>query len=449
MYLRRKIDVVLEDWYKNKNHSPALIVGVRQCGKTESIKHFAYEHYKNVVYINFWENEAAKEIFDNSLEIKDIVRKIPLYVSNVNVVPNDTVFIFDEIQDCARARLSLKSFKNDNRFDVIATGSHIGLNIDSSSGVAKPNGSEDVFKMFTMDFEEFLWARGFNDNLINELNNHFKNKVALPEELHKKMKELYNEYISIGGYPEVVKILIDSNDYYSCFQKNESLIFDIKGDPSKRKGDDGKPLYTPYEISRIQNSFDLIASFQYNDNHRYVLSQIVGGNGIQKKDAILYLINSGVAFKVNNLTNPSLPLIFNKIESDFKLFYGDIGILSTLSGFDIIQGIMRNTLGMSKGYLYEAAVADQFYKNQIPTYYFKKESGLEIDFVISYEGLSTLIEAKAKNGRTKSSKTVMTHPDHYGKTRLIKIGDYKVSFENDILSIPHYLTFLIKTDTKI
>lgn len=443
MYLKRKIDNILEEWHKNISHSPALIVGVRQCGKTESIMHFSKKHYDNVIYINFWENESAKEIFENSLLVDDIIRKIPIYTKYSNIDYTNTIIILDEIQDCPRARLSLKSFKNDKRYDVIATGSHIGLNIDSSYGTAKPNGSEDVLRMYTLDFEEFLWAKGYDDNLFNELNNHYINKIAIPLELHNKLKDLYNEYLCIGGYPEVVKLLLETNNYYTCFQKNESLIFDIKGDPSKRKSEDGKALYTAHEIARIQNAFDLVASFQYNDNHRFVLSQINGGNGMQKKDAILYLINAGVAFRANNVTTPQLPLVFNKIESDFKLFYSDIGILSTISGFDMIQGIMKNSLGLSKGFLYEAAVADSLYKNQVPLYYFKKESGLEIDFVISYRGESTLIEAKAKSGRTKSSKNVMSNQEHYGKTKLIKIGDYNISESGDITTIPHYLTFII------
>lgn len=443
MYLKRKIDTLLEAWYNNENHSPALIVGVRQCGKTESIKHFANNHYNNIIYINFWENESAKEIFETSLEIDDIIRKIPIYTKYSNIDSKDAIIILDEIQDCPKARLSLKSFKNDKRYDVIATGSHIGLNIDSSYGTAKPNGAEDVIRMYTLDFEEFLWAKGYDDNLLNELSNYYNKKKIIPEMLHEKMKEIFNEYLCIGGYPEVVKILIETNNYYSCFQKNESLIFDIKGDPSKRKDEKGGALYTSYEIARIQNAFDLIASFQYKDNQKYVISQINGGNGIQKKDAVLYLLNAGVAFKANNVITPQLPLLFNKIESDFKLFYSDIGILTTISGYDMFQGIMKNSLGTSKGYLYEAAVADSLYKSEIPLYYFKKDSGLEIDFVISYKGESTLIEAKAKSGRTKSSKTVMSNTEHYGKTKLIKIGDYNISEIGDIVTIPHYLTYIL------
>ena len=169
----------------------------------------------------------------------------------------------------------------------------------------------------------------------------------------------------------------------------------------------------------------------------------IGGNSYQRDDAINYLLNSSVAFKANNVEIPSLPLGIRKIAFDYKLFYSDIGIMINELGFDTIQGILQEGLGMNKGYLYETVVADSLYKANVPLYYFGKESGLEIDLVISYKGNATLIETKAKSGNTKSSKTVMSNPNHYGKTKLIKIGDYNISEQGDIITIPHYLSFAI------
>ena len=220
------------------------------------------------------------------------------------------------------------------------------------------------------------------------------------------------------------------------------MVTDIKGDPSKRLDTSGKPLYTTTEIMRIQKAFDLIASFAVEDNHRFVTSK-VSGNSYQRDDAINYLINSSIAFKTFNVEVPSLPLGVRKIASDYKLFYADIGIMISVLGFDTIQGILQDGLGMNKGYLYEVVIADSLYKAGIPLYYFRKESGLEIDFLISYNGFATLVEAKTKTGNTKSSKQVMNHPEHYGKTKLIKIGDYNISEEGDIMTIPHYLTFVL------
>lgn len=447
MYLRRKIDIELEKWFQKENHSPALVIGIRQCGKTKSIKEFAKKHFKYVNYINFWENSSYKDAF-STLNIDDILKKLSFESPDFKFVPNETIIILDEIQDCSRARLSLKSFKEDGRYQVIASGSFIGINIDSSlnSNDPKPNGAEDIIEMKTMDFEEFLWANNYTDEQINTLLTYFINKEKIPNLIHEKMKNLFKEYICIGGYPEVVLNFITNKSFSDAYKKNESLIFDIKGDPSKRKDDKNNPLYTSYEISRIQNAFDLVASFSLNDNKRFVISKINGGNGIQKNDAINYLMNSNVVFKAYNVTVPSLPLKISMISSQFKLFYCDIGMMTTTCGFETIKAIMKDQLGMNKGYLYESIVAESLYKANIPLYYFEKNSGLEIDLVISYNCFATLIEVKAKTGNTKSSKTVLSHPEHYGITKLIKFGDYNIGYENDILTLPYYLAFALGKD---
>ena len=444
IYLRRKVDSELFRWLKEKDHAPALVSGIRQCGKSRSILEFATNNFKYVNKINFWDTPNAKKVFDDSLVVDEIIKKLSLQFPDFVFIPRETVLIFDEIQDCPRARLALKSFKEDGRFEVIASGSYIGLNMEqkSSTPVPMPNGAEEIIRMKTMDFEEFLWANGYADEQIENLLSYFRKKETIPENIHQKLRSLFKEYICVGGYPETVKKYLDSNNFSTAFKKNESLIFDIKGDPVKRKKDNGKPLYTTTEISRIQKAFDLTLSFDLEDSRRFVLSKI-SGNSNQRNDAIDYLLNSNITFKVNNVQNVSLPLAVKKIESDFKLYYADIGLMITQCGYDTIRSIMEDTLGMNKGDIFEAAVADSLYKANIPVYYFAKNSGLEVDFVISYEGHSTLIEAKAKNGNTKSSKTVMSHPEHYGETRLIKFGDYNIGFENNILTLPYYLVFAL------
>ena len=444
IYLRRKVDSELFRWLKEKDHAPALVSGIRQCGKSRSILEFATNNFKYVNKINFWDTPNAKNVFDDSLVVDEIIKKLSLQFPDFVFIPRKTVLIFDEIQDCPRARLALKSFKEDGRFEVIASGSYIGLNMEQKSSipVPMPNGAEEIIRMKTMDFEEFLWANGYTDEQIENLLSYFRKKETIPENIHQKLRSLFKEYICVGGYPETVKKYLDSNNFSTAFKKNESLIFDIKGDPVKRKKDNGKPLYTTTEISRIQKAFDLTLSFDLEDSRRFVLSKI-SGNSNQRNDAIDYLLNSNITFKVNNVQNVSLPLAVKKIESDFKLYYADIGMMITQCGYDTIRSIMEDTLGMNKGDIFEAAVADSLYKANIPVYYFAKNSGLEVDFVISFQGRSTLIEAKAKNGNTKSSKTIMSHPEHYGETRLIKFGDYNIGFENNILTLPYYLVFAL------
>ena len=443
IYFRRKIDQRLLEWFESKGHSPALVYGIRQCGKSKSIKQFAESHFKYVNFIDFWKTPNAKIAFEESLEVDTITKFLTGLFPSFKFVPHETVLILDEIQDCPKARLSLKSFKEDGRYEVIASGSYIGLNIDSS-GVPKPNGSEDFLEMKTMDFEEFLWAMGYDDNFIGSLLEYFKNKTEVPKAIHLKMKQLFNEYVCVGGYPEVLVKFINTNNFSEAFNKVKSLVIDIKGDPAKRKNEKDEPEYSLTEISRIQKAFDLIAAFVVKDNQRFITSKI-SGNSYQRSDAVNYLLNSSVAYKAFNVEVPSLPLAVRKIDADFKLFYADIGILINELGFDTIQGILQSglSLGMNKGYLYEAVVADALYKANIPLFYFRKESGLEVDFLISYNGDATLIEAKSTTGNTKSSKQIMKNPNHYGKTKLIKIGDYNISEDGDIVTIPHYLTFIL------
>lgn len=444
MYLRRKIDNQIENRFKQDKHSPCLIFGVRQCGKTSSIMEFAKKHFKNVNYVNFWKVEDAKLAFNGSLEVDAIIKKLTIYYPSFKFEAGSTVIILDEIQDCPNARLSLKSFKDDGRFEVIASGSFIGLNIEKNNQTPVPSGCEDILEMKTMDFEEFLWARNFGPEKIDEfLYKPFLERKRIEPFVYKIVQELFKEYLCVGGYPETVSLFISTNSFNVAFKKNLSLIFDIKNDPAKRKTDDGKPYFTASDVFKIQVAFDAIASFMEEENKRYVASRVIKGNGDKRQEVLNYLINAGVAFKVFNVTVPSTPLESCVVRSDFKLFYSDIGILVARNGFETIRGILDDTLGMNKGYLYEAAIGCELYKANIPTYYFSKKSGLEVDFLISYECVATLIEAKARNGNAKSSKTIMNHPEHYGETRLIKFGNYNIEEEGKILTLPHYLVFLL------
>lgn len=444
MYLARKTDQKLNQWLELPAHNPLLITGIRQCGKTESVRHFGKAKFAHFNEINFWKRPKSKAIFDGSLEVDDLVKAILLDYPNFEFVPGETLLFLDEIQDCPRARLALKSFKDDGRYEVIASGSYIGINIDNpkEAPTPKPEGAEDVIQMFTLDFEEFLWAKGYDASSISHLEEAFFARKAIAPSIHQTLMAVYREYLCVGGFPESVSKFIETKSFKIAHEKNRSLVFDIKGDPSKRKNSEGKPLYTPSEIARIQKAFDLIPSFALSENKRFVASRIEG-NGYQRVDAVNYLANAGVAFKVKNLTAPSLPLSIEAIENDYKLLYSDIGLLTASFDYEEIKAIIRDQLGQSKGYLFEAAVGETLWKDGVKPYYFAKPSGLKIDYVIPYRGNATLVEAKAKTGNAKSAKIIMNDPDHYGKTKLIKIGDYNISEVGDILTIPCYLAFLL------
>ena len=217
----------------------------------------------------------------------------------------------------------------------------------------------------------------------------------------------------------------------------------MKTDFGRKKDKNGNPVFKPAEVSRIQNVFDLIPTFLAKDSKRFIVSKVKGGLQYDKNNAIEYLREAHVVTKVHNVSLPSLPLSGERIKSQFKLFPEDIGIVTSMYGIDTVAAMNKGDLGQGKGAIYESLVFDSLSKAGVETYYFAKESGLEVDFVIPYDGSATLVEAKARTGNTKSSRTIMNHPEHYGKTKLIKIGDYNISREGDITTIPHYLTFVL------
>lgn len=444
MYFQRKIDYELDLWLKKNERTPVLIVGIRQCGKTETIREFASRNRLDLIEINFWSNPEYCLDFDGKLDVDTIISNISLRFPNKKIDENKSIIFFDEIQDCPRARLSFKNFKNDGRYMVIGSGSYLGINgyvIGDSTPI--PTGYEDVYQMKTMDFEEFLWAMGYKNENIDSLVEYFNRREPIPNNINLIYKDLFLKYSCIGGFPKVILEYLKTKKIVEAYKVLNDTIFDMKTDFGRRKDKFGNPVFKPSEVARIQNVFDLIPTFLAKDNKRFIVSKVLGGTQYDKNDAIDYLKQAHIVSKVYNVEVPSLPLQGQKIESQFKLFPDDIGIVTAMYGIDTVVAINRGNLGQGKGAIYEALVFDSLSKAGLEPYYFAKGSGLEIDFVVSYNGYPTLVEAKAKTGNTKSSKTVMNRPEHYGKTKLIKIGDYNISEEGNIITIPHYLTFVL------
>ena len=444
MYFRRRLDKQLDGWLKSNDKTPVLIVGIRQCGKTETVQEFAKRNNLQLITLNFWTNRDLCSDFDGSLDVDTIVSNISLRFPNRVISPEKTLFFFDEIQDCPRARLSFKNFRNDGRYKVIGSGSYLGINgYVLGDTTPAPTGYETVFHMKTMDYEEFLWAMGYTEDKIDFLVDYYNRRQPVPDNVHAIYRNLFLKYACIGGFPRVVKKYVETQRIVDAYRVLDSTVFDMKTDFGRRKDRNGNPVFRTGEVSRIQSVFDLIPTFLSQENKRFIVSKVNGGLQYDKNDAIEYLRQAHIVSKVYNVNVPSLPLAGERREAQFKLFPEDIGIVTTMYGIDTVAAMNRGELGQGKGAIYEALVFDSLSKAGIEPYYFAKGSGLEVDFVISYEGVATLVEAKARTGNTKSSKTIMNHPEHYGKTRLIKIGDYNISEEGDVITIPHYLTFVL------
>ncbi len=445
MELRRHIDGWLDAWRRRPNRKPVLVKGIRQSGKTHSILSFAKKNYQTIVYLNFWDAPDLVDAFAGELDVSSIIKELSVKLPLPELAKGSTVFIYDEVQECPRALLSLKSAGVDSGYDFIASGSYLGIRgYVVSDDTPKPVGSVEEFDMRTLDFEEFLWAKGYQKEQVSYLKEAFLSQTPLSKSMHDAFTSLFREYLCIGGFPEAVSIYMESGNIQTALQTVRRITNDLQDDFGRRRGKDNRPLFKPNEVARIRSAFSLIPSFLAKENKRYIVSKIEGrGAKDAGKDAISYLIDADVATKAYNLETPSIPLSVNLIASQYKLYPADIGMLVGMLEDGTTNAILSGQLGMSKGMLYEALVADALYKRGGRLFYFSKEGKLELDFLINFKGEAAILEVKAVSGNAKSAKTVLKHPEHYGKTRLIQIKDANIGYANDVLTIPHYMAHLL------
>ncbi|MBQ0067316.1 MAG: ATP-binding protein [Phascolarctobacterium sp.] len=433
--LQRKIEAVLKAWKQQEDHNPLVIKGCRQCGKTFAVRHFAKQNYENVIYINFMENPEYCKIFSESLEIDYLVM---LFSSKFQkrLVPKKTLLIFDEIQDCPEARTALKFFKLDGRFDVIATGSLLGVNGYGNMPKSVPVGFETIVEMRPMDFEEFLWANGVEPKLISYVKTALQKEKIIPEAIHLQFKQLLLKYIVVGGMPAVVQHFVDTKDMSVVLQMQRNIVNEYKDDMVKYAENKNKVL--------IKECFESIPKQLSKENKKFQYS-VVKKNGTSATflGILQWLQDAGIVVKCNNLHNLELPLMAQANEDVFKIYMGDTGLFVSMlddgTQFDILQG---NLLSY-KGAIFENLIADFFSKMGRKLYYFRKDSGLEIDFVIRYQGQSTLVEVKSTQGNAKSVKTIIGQPEKYHIQSAIKLGDYNIGRNGNVLTLPLYCGFLL------
>ena len=429
--LRRKITEKLLAWKHQENRLPLIIKGCRQCGKTRAVLEFARGNYEHVVYLNFFENTAYGEIFKDSLEVDFLTMMITAQISDAVFEADKTVIVLDEIQECPEARTALKFFKLDGRYDVIATGSLLGV---SGYGEPKsvPVGYETVLAMVPMDFEEFLWANGIDDKLVNLVKDCAAKEKPVPEALHKRMRMLLLQYAVVGGMPAVVQNFVDNHNMAQVLQMQRDITLSYEDDMMKYAPDRDKV--------RIRKCFRSIPKQLAKENKKFQYSVVE--RGARSRDyvsCLSWIENAGILRHCYNLSVPELPLDGNADENIFKVYMADTGLFISMledgTQADILQG---NMLGY-KGAIFENLVADFFGKMGRKLYYFHKESGLEIDFVIRYKGKATLVEVKARNGNAKSLKQVLANPDRYHVEQAIKLADVQVGRNGQVLTLPLYM----------
>lgn len=435
--LKRKIEKTLLNWLNTENRNPLILKGCRQCGKTFSVLQFAQQHYKHVVYLNFFENPDYRTIFEGSLKVDDVVLMMSAFVgANVRFIPHETVIVLDEIQECPRARAALKFFKLDGRFDVLATGSLLGISGYRSEDYSVPVGYETIIDMFPLDFEEFLWANGIEDSLIALLKQCLEDERPVPEALHQRMRDLLLQYVVVGGMPHIVDQFIKEKNVAFVREEQKLLIRSFEDDMVKYAQSADK--------SRIRECFESISKQLARDNKKFQFSLIKKtARSNQYVGSLQWLEDTGLIRRCYNLTLPELPLEGNACHDKFKVYMADTGLFVGMLEDGTERDILQGDLFGYKGAIFENLVADFFIKMKRPLYYFQKDTGLEVDFVMRYKGEAVLLEVKATSGNTKSTRTILKHPEKYHVYSAIKLGDYNVGRREQLLTLPLYMGFLL------
>ena len=437
--LRRKITDQLLAWKNTPGRKPLIIKGCRQCGKTFSVLEFSRKNYKHTVYLNFFENPDYASVFSGSLEIDNIVMMLSALLGKDAVFePGQTILILDEIQDCPEARTALKFFRIDGRYDVIGTGSLLGVKGYGKEPRSVPVGSETVLEMYPLDFEEFLWANDIAEPVIALLQRSLDSGSPVPEALHNRMRQLLLQYTVVGGMPDAVQTFVTSR------QMDEVLR--IQRDIVRSYEDDMVKYAEKKDKSRIKECFQSIPRQLAKENKKFQYSVVKkGSTSANYAGSLQWIEDAGIITRCHNLSITELPLDGNAEEDTFKVYMCDTGLFVSMledgTQFDILQGDLYGY----KGAIFENLIADIFTKMGRKLYYFHKDSGLEVDFVIRYQGECTLVEVKARSGNVKSTKTILNHPEKYHVSHAIKLGDYNIGKNGPLLTLPLYMAFLLRS----
>ncbi|MBS6397771.1 MAG: ATP-binding protein [Clostridiales bacterium] len=437
LYLKRKIDIFLSEWKTDPDRKPLIVKGPRQVGKTESIKRFAENNYKYIISINFVEEPKYKKILEDSYKPDDIIKNISRIDPSKQFEANETLIFFDELQEFPEIATSLKFFHMDGRFDIICSGSMLGINyqrIESNSV-----GYKTDYEMFSLDFEEFLWAKGYSDDLMNDMLTHMLTLTPFNELELSVYNALFLDYCLLGGMPAVVRDYIVKGTFEGSLVTQRQLIADYKEDI--RKYADGM------DQTRILNIFNQIPPQLAKDNKKFQISKVSSGARFKDyRGCIEWLKDTGIVNLCYCLNFPELPLRGNYDHTKYKIYFADSGLLVAMLDEEAQDDLRTNkNLGVYKGALYENMVGEALVKSGYDLYYYKRDdSTLEQDFFVRTASELIPVEVKATNGKAKSLKTLIGsehYPDiHYG----IKFTGSNIGFGDDIYTFPYFCTFLLK-----
>lgn len=435
--LKRKIDKYLTDWKNRPDRKPLIIKGARQIGKTRSVEWFAGQNYASVIEINFIEQKKYREIFNDGFEVDAILKNISLLNPELKFIPGDTIFFFDELQACPNCATSLKFFKLDGRFDVICSGSLMGISyneIESNSV-----GYKEDYEMHSMDFEEFLWAMGYNDEFTADLLSHMLDVRPLSELQMDTLMSLFRDYVIIGGMPEVVSTYVRNKNFSGTLDIQRQLLKDYEEDITK--------YVEGLDKAKVKAVYNHISTFLAKENKRFQITKIArNARNRGYMGCVEWLADAGVVNVCYCLNQPELPLKGNYDPKMYKIYFKDTGLLIASLDEEAQEDLRANkNLGTYKGAIYENIVGDMLVKQGYRLFYYHSDRpALEMDFFIRDADSLIPVEVKANDGATASLNRLL-NDDKYNDVKYgIKLGYRNIGFNGKFYTFPYFLTFLLR-----
>ena len=435
--LTRKIDTFLVEWKNREERYPLIVKGARQIGKTDAIEHFAKKHYKSLVEINFVLQKQYKSVFDDGFEVDTIIKNISLMNPDFKFIEGETLIFFDEIQDCINCATSLKSFQLDGRYDVICSGSLMGINyqeIESNSV-----GYKEDYDMYGLDFEEFLWAKGYRAEQIEELYQKMLTITPLSTVEYDVMLENFREYMVLGGMPKVVFTFIKQKNYSGTLKLQRQLLLDYEEDITK--------YAHGLDKGKILDIYRKIPVFLGKDNKKFQISKIrKGARNREYVGTVEWLKNAGIVNACYCMEMPELPLKGNYNPDNFKLYFSDTGLLVASLDEEVQDDLRQNkNFNTYKGALYENIVGDMLAKQGYQLYFYRNEKGtLEMDFFVRDANSLIPVEVKANDASTPTLNNLIDRDTYSDIKYGIKLANKNIGFNGKFYTFPYFMTFLLK-----
>ena len=436
-YLARKTDVFLQEWKKNPDRYPLIIKGARQVGKTETIRRFAKENYKNVIEINFITEPAYKVIIEEGFSADNITKLISRIDPSKHFDAGETLLFFDEIQDFPEIATALKFFKEDGRYDIICSGSLLGVQYHRIASISV--GYKTDYQMYSMDFEEFLWAKGYREETISDMLFHMLSGTPFSEAEQRIFSNLFLEYCILGGMPAIVSSYMESGTFEGSLALQHQLLTDYENDIVKyAEGLDKAKILSVYRSVPAQLA---------KENKKFQYSKVTkGGRSKDYMGCIEWLKDAGLINVCECLQFPELPLKGNVNADKYKVYISDTGLLvASLDDEAQIDLRANKNLGVYKGALYENFVAEALIKQGYGLYYYSKEnSTLEEDFFVRSANELIPVEVKSNTNRSKSMSQLIKNDTYEDIRHGIKFTTGNVGISDAIVTFPYFCTFLLR-----